>query len=196
MSPRVVALSILNVIVLSGCAREEIKVYQAPKEAPDPSLSVTSSDVRADTAMTPARLVWRAPDHWQEQTAAGFRRGSYLIPGPEGTNADLSIIAFPGDAGGLTANLNRWRNQIGLPSRSSDEVKAAIEHIDTPIFHVDLVDYSGEADGRPVRIIGAILEHEGESWFFKLMGAAEVVAGETEAFRTFIQTVAPIPHDP
>ena len=196
MSARVLALSILTMIVLMGCAREEIKAYRAPKEAPDPSLAVTSSEARADVPATASALAWRAPPHWQEQTAAGFRRGSFLIPGPEGTTADLSIIAFPGDAGGLAANLNRWRNQIGLPALASADVQAAIEHVDTPAFHVDLVDYSGETDGKPVRIIGAILEHDGESWFFKLVGAEEIVAGETAAFRAFIQTVAPPPRHP
>ena len=189
MSLRLAVLPALAALALMGCSRDEIQSYRVPKEDPTTALPTTATANAAPSA--PSALTWQAPAHWQEQTAGGFRRGSFSIPGEGETKADLSIIAFPGDAGGLAANLNRWRGQIGLAALSTGEVQAGVEHVDTPTFHVDLVDYLGEADGTPTRILGAILEHGGESWFFKLMGPDAIVAGETEAFRNFIQTVAP-----
>ena len=136
-------------------------------------------------------LTWTAPDSWEEQPAGGMRRGSFTITGSDGAKADLSVIAFPGDAGGLAANLNRWRGQIGLPALSAEEAEATVVHVDTPAFHVDFVDYLGESQGEPTRITGAILHHGGESWFFKLMGPDALVASQSGAFRNFLQTVAP-----
>ena len=140
---------------------------------------------------TATALTWTAPDSWEEQTAGGMRRGSFAIMGEDGAKADLSIIAFPGDAGGQAANLNRWRGQIGLPALTAEEAEASVEHIDTPAFHVDVVNYLGESQGVPTRIMGAILHHGGESWFFKFMGPDELVASHSQAFRNFLQTVAP-----
>ncbi len=189
MSPRLALLPALAALALMGCSRDEIQTYRVPKE--DPTATLPAAMNANPAPGTASALAWQAPAHWQEQTAGGFRRGSFSIPGDGDAAADLSIIAFPGDAGGLAANLNRWRGQIGLAALSAADVQASVEHVDTPTFHVDLVDYLGEADGTPTRILGAILEHGGESWFFKLMGPDAIVAGETEAFRNFIQTVAP-----
>ena len=50
---------------------------------------------------------------------------------------------------------------------------------------------TGEANGEPTRIDGAIFSFGGESWFLKLMGPAELVAAEAANFRAFVQTVTP-----
>jgi hypothetical protein len=176
-------------IVLAGCARDEVRSYRVPKEEP-PRLAMPSE---ASATASAGALTWQAPDHWQDQGAGGMRKGSFTIGGAGDATADLSIISFPGDAGGLGPNLNRWRGQIGLAPLPPDAVNAAIDHVDTPYFHADFVDFLGEADGQPTRIVGAILEHGGESWFFKLMGPAELVAAETANFRAFVGTVAPEP---
>jgi hypothetical protein len=36
-----------------------------------------------------------------------------MVSDPDG-KAEVTVSAFPGDTGGLLANLNRWRGQIGL----------------------------------------------------------------------------------
>ncbi|WP_221030956.1 hypothetical protein [Actomonas aquatica] len=197
MPSRLALIATLGALLLAGCAREEIRTYRVPKEDPmaavPPAMRTASGATVPTDAGAAAQLAWSAPAHWQEQEASGFRRGSFTIPGDGGASADLSIIAFPGDAGGLGANLNRWRGQIGLPELPEADVQATVEHVDTPTFHVDFIDYLGEADGAPTRIVGAILHFGNESWFFKLMGPAELVAAETPNFRAFVDTVAPAP---
>ncbi len=171
-----------------GCQRDEVHAYRVPKEAaPTPTAST------AGTTATGANLAWQAPAHWQEQPAGGMRQGSFTVPGTDGATADLSIIAFPGAAGGLADNLNRWRGQLALPTLPAAEVEAGVRHLDTPAFHIDFVDYAGNADGVPTRILGAIIDHGGRSWFFKLMGPDALVAGEREAFLAFLQTVTAAP---
>ena len=57
---------------------------------------------------------WTAPAGWIEQAASGFRKGSFLVRDKDGKTADVSVISFPEAAGGLLANVNRWRNQLKL----------------------------------------------------------------------------------
>lgn len=199
MSPRLTLLIAVAAATLAGCRKDEVHAYRVPKDKNPPMLpgmaGAAPGGGNADAtaaASAPAALQWTAPETWQELPAAGMRRGSFTINGDDGATADLSVIAFPGEAGGLASNLNRWRGQIGLPALDADAAQATVEHLDTPSFHIDFVDYVGTAKGIPTRIAGAILHYNDESWFFKLMGPDALVAAETPAFRTFLQTVAPV----
>ncbi len=154
--------------------------------------------------MTPqARSVhWTAPAGWEEQPASGFRKGSFLVRGADGKTADVSVISFPEAAGGVLANVNRWRDQLKL-SPTSDETKAG-----TPLpvaghemLFVDLVSEQPiSPDSSKVRILGGIFPLNGETWFFKMMGPDQVVEGQREAFKQFLLSVHPsegsAPHAP
>lgn len=189
--PAIIVLTAL--FTLSACSRDEVRSYRVPKEESPtmPGATAAAATAGSPSAPTGATLTWQAPAGWLDQGPSGMRRGSFQVPGDAGDVADLSIIAFPGDAGGLAANVNRWRGQVGLPALSPAQVDASVEHTDTAYFHVDLVSMTGEAAGVPTRIDGAIFNYDGQSWFIKFMGPAELVARENQNFRSFVQTVAP-----
>ena len=63
--------------------------------------------------------------------------------------------------------------------------------MDIGALHVDVVDFAGTTNGAPVRILGAVVPLEGETWFIKLMGPDALVAREKAAFREFLGTVRP-----
>lgn len=219
MSPRPLACAaVLCLLLLGGCRDREITAYRAPK---DPVVSLPSASAPADTNNLPAghppvgpaapgaapapgmdnmantavptgsdSLIWAAPAHWTAKPTGQMRKGSYAIKGAGG-EADLSITAFPGDTGGLLANLNRWRGQISLAPLSADQLDANTQHLDIGPLHVDVVDFAGTANGAPTRIIGAVVPNGRETWFFKLMGPDALVAGEKDAFMKFLGTVRP-----
>ncbi|GAB5560548.1 MAG: hypothetical protein SynsKO_21950 [Synoicihabitans sp.] len=190
MPKRLAALLPLVLIMFTACSRDEVRTYQVPKEAA-PELPATASSPAETRPAGGGELTWQAPDHWEELAASGMRRGSFTLRGDGDQTADLSIIAFPGDVGGLAANVNRWRGQVGLSPLAPAQVDASIEHADTAYFHVDFVSMEGEAAGAPTRIDGAIFSHGGESWFVKLMGPTDLVAAESTNFRNFVGTIAP-----
>lgn len=134
-------------------------------------------------------LTWTAPAHWQARAPGSIRKGSFTITGEGGATADLSITAFPGDTGGLHANVNRWRGQIGLAPVDNAEVEKSIEHLDANGLHMEVVEMVGPSGNPPTRLLGAIVPHQGETWFFKLTGPDALVASQREAFRTFLSTV-------
>lgn len=212
MSPRSFALPGLALILLllSGCRDREITSYRAPKERPPPRAAAANGEMPAnhppiggnqpapgtDMAATPvptagaSQLQWSAPAHWTAKPLGPMRKGSFALKASDGSaEADLSITAFPGNTGGLEANLNRWRGQVSLGPLDGAALQSSLEHLDANGLHFDLVELTGTANGQPTTILGAILSKPDETWFFKLLGPTALVTAEKAAFRSFIQTV-------
>jgi hypothetical protein len=194
-----VCAALLTLLLAGGCRDREITAYRAPKDPvetpPGPPAGAATAPGAGDMANTAVptggdSLVWTARAQWTAKPASAMRKGSYTVKG-DGGEADLSITAFPGDTGGLLANINRWRGQVSLPPLNPEQLDANREHVDLGALHVDVVDFAGSANGTPTRIVGAIVPTGGETWFFKLMGPDALVAKEKPAFREFLQTVRP-----
>ena len=133
-------------------------------------------------------LVWTVPAGWSEGPEKPMRKATLLVPGGDGApGAELAITAFPGSVGSDLDNINRWRQQLGLPALSQSELGSSLEHVDVGALHVDLVDISGASQ----RMITAIVPHGGAKWFFKLTGPADVVARERDNFLAFIRGLRP-----
>lgn len=199
-----------SLLLLAACKDREITAYHAPKDPPPimPGASASSPSPRPDSSAsepgpadqdmagtavptaTGADLTWTAPSEWIAKPAGAMRKGSYTIKGAEG-EADLSITAFPGSTGGLLANLNRWRGQIGLAPLSETELAANTVHLDVGELHLDVADFAGNAAGKPTRILGAVVPHGPDTWFFKLTGPDALVAREKPAFTEFLRTIKP-----
>jgi len=203
-------------LLLAGCRDKEVVSYRAPRDSaapverpkramadaaaqgqlPDghPPIGGAMGNMAAaglpDGAVSKNNaLAWTAPSHWQERAPGSIRKGSYTVPGEGGAVGDLSITAFPGDTGGLHANVNRWRGQVGLAPISDAEVEKSIEHFEANGLHMEIVELVGASGNPPMRLLGAIVPHENETWFFKLTGPDTLVAGQREAFRTFLTTI-------
>jgi hypothetical protein len=193
------AAALLSLLLLGGCRDREITAYRASKDpvvAPPMPAGMSPASAGADNMANTAvptggdTLIWTAPAHWTAKPPSAMRKGSFAIK-DGAAEADLSITSFPGDTGGLLANLNRWRGQISLPPLAAGELDANREHIDIGSLHVDVVDFAGSANGAPTRIVGAVVPVGGETWFFKLMGPDALVAKEKPAFLEFLRTVRP-----
>ena len=106
-------------------------------------------------------------------------------------SADVTISFFPGDVGGLLANVNRWRASVGLTAITDADLAANTSSIDVPGGKATLVDVSGNSakTGKPTRLVGIIWPREGQTWFYKLMGDGSVVDKENAPFQKFVQSV-------
>ena len=180
--------------VLAGCNRSDdhITVYRIPKETPPDSMAQQASMPQpASVSQGAADVHWTAPSGWEEQPASGFRKGSYLVKGADGETADVSVISFPEAAGGLMANINRWRDQLKLPPVSNAADAATPMSVSgRDMFFVDLVSEQpvGE-NGSKTRILGGIFPVPGETWFFKMMGPDQLVESQRDNFKQFLQSV-------
>ena len=80
-----------------------------------------SAGAPVQTGDAPAKPAWEVPSHWQEQPPKMMVIASYAVSG-DGGKAEVAISAFPGDVGGLVANLTRWRRPLGLPPATEADV--------------------------------------------------------------------------
>ena len=143
------------------------------------------------SATGPEKTVWNAPATWQEVPPTQMLLAKFLATGDAGTKAEITVSVFPGDVGGLLANVNRWRNQIGLAPVNQPELDKLVSALDATIGKAMLVDMTGQEsnDGKKTRLIGASLPQGERTWFYKMLGDEPVVAREKDAFIKFVQTM-------
>jgi hypothetical protein len=133
---------------------------------------------------------WQIPPGWQEMAAGQFLVAKFMVPGPDGSQAAVNVSMSGGDGGGLAGNVNRWRGQLGLGPLAGAELNQAVNALDTTSGQASFVDFTGK-DARTAqdsRLVGAIVPQGGRTWFYKLMGNAQVVEKQKDAFTKFVQT--------
>jgi hypothetical protein len=141
----------------------------------------------ADNGDHPA---WTVPADWQPGQLAQFLIARYVIKGDNGANAAVNVSQLGGGGGGLAANVNRWRGQLGLAPLLDDEI-AKLPTVETAGVKAVLADITGTdpRSNKPARLVGAVVPIGDNTWFYKLMGDASVVGAQKEAFIKFVQSV-------
>lgn len=139
-------------------------------------------------APTDHGMTWTAPAHWQAQPGNSVRIGSYKVAGADGSVADVSITVFPGDVGGDLANVNRWRQQIGLGQLSESELANALKPQPAPAGTFLLANFSNAVPS-PTRVLAAIFKQPDRTWFFKLAGPDALVSAEEKSFGELLASV-------
>ena len=144
------ALVVMALLAAGGCNNDDSKitVYRIPKET-QPAAPALPETTSADGAASAPAVHWTAPEGWTEQPATGFRKGSFLVRSADGKQADISVISFPQQAGGLLANVNRWRDQLKLaPITNEAEAGTPMPVAGRDMFFVDLVSATAAPAGR------------------------------------------------
>jgi hypothetical protein len=135
--------------------------------------------------------IWTIPSGWQRLPPSEFLVAKFLIQNG-GAKAEVNVSSLAGEGGGLPANVNRWRGQLGLePLKNEMELAHIVPAMDLPGGgHLTTVDFSGTdvKTGKPARLVGAIVPQSGRTWFYKLMGDEQIVAQQKDAFIEFIQS--------
>ena len=73
-----------------------------------------------------------------------MRLASYKVNDEEGNELDFSVTSFPGDVGGLLANVNRWLGQIGVQPTDEEGLKEFVRPITIDGISAKLVEASSE----------------------------------------------------
>jgi hypothetical protein len=102
-----------------------------------------------------------------------------------GEKADISIVTFPGDGGNDMDNINRWRQQIGLPAVGAEVLKSMIAPVHAGDMHLDSVDMSSTN----ARVLAAWTRQAGRAWFFKMSGPSALVEEEKPKFVAFLESI-------
>jgi hypothetical protein len=209
-------LALLTPLLLlaTGCHRDDVKVYRIakdqdqqlpaqtapalPTDSPNPGLPPGHPDISsvpaataAATAGAPPQLTWTTPSGWTEVPPSEMRVASFKVAGAGGEQADVSVIPLPGMAGTDSANVNRWRGQVGLSVLTDDELQKAAENIEASDQPAQLYDIAGTnpAGGSAERILGVIQHRDNTAWFYKMTGDADLVEKQKPAFVEFLKSL-------
>ena len=174
----------LGLMGLSACKEEpSIKQYRVQKAPSSPA--PLESTVTAPSGLP---FTWSVPDGWREGKASSMRVASYEAP-LNGETGDFSLIRLSGAAGGIAANVNRWRGQIGLGPVSSEEISHITQAAKTaqgvPYLLVTLINPDNPANA----IIAAIIQRSDFVLFAKLTASRTGVESAQSSFKAFCDSL-------
>jgi hypothetical protein len=131
-----------------------------------------------------ARLAsWTPPANWtREAPSSGFITAAFKASNAEGGTL-VTASSLLNDGGGLLANINRWRDQLGLPplGNANDQ---PLGTVGPGSAIVDLVN----ADGTDRMIVG-IVRSADTTWFFKSRGSPKGVEADRAGFEGMVKAV-------
>jgi hypothetical protein len=130
------------------------------------------------------QIKWQMPSGWNEVPPSAMRYASFSA-GEDENKIDISVIMFPGDGGSDIDNVNRWRQQIGLPPMSEASVTSQLGTLKADDATFATVDIAGPN----ARTLAAWVRRDARVWFFKATGPNAAVKKEKANFVKFIQSV-------
>ncbi len=157
----------------------------APSAAKGPPRDITpSGQTRTEKA---AELSFTVPTEWETlPVASPMRVAQFVVPGPGG-DAEMVVFRFAGGAGGVDANIARWKGQFVPPEGKTLDDITTMSSFEVGKLKVTMVDIAGhyKAAERPgsttmldeadYRMMAAIVEGSGDAFFFKLLGSSKTV---------------------
>jgi hypothetical protein len=168
----------------------------APKEKGPPRDITPSGKTRAETV---AELVLPVPEEWETGTVTSqMRLAQYTVPGPGG-DAELVVFRFPGGAGGVQANIDRWKGQFKPPEGKTIDDMTKTSSFEAGKLKVTLVDVTGhyaapERPGSPTmvdepdyRMLSAIIEGSGDAFFLKALGPSKTLDVWSKPFEDMLK---------
>lgn len=181
-----VCIAVLAIAVISGCGRDNVQVYDVPKEKETPAMAVSMA------ATGPAQIKWQTPAGWTELPAGQMRVASFSVKNKDNQEAQTSIIPLPHLAGKDLENVNRWRGQVGLEPINASILATQVQTVKIAGLDGKLYDLAGTPpdQNQVTRILGAILDREGMTWFIKMTGPDALVASQKSVFIDFLKNLS------
>lgn len=146
-------------------------------------------------------LVWTLPAGWEEApNTSSMRLATIMIDPSPGDDAggdepgsasqpriEMSVTSLRGAAGGLLPNVNRWRQQLGLPmiAQIGEQSIAVVNTADGIEGQLVSMAQPGESNDRTAMLVG-IVQHAGDSYFFKMTGPAGAVLEQDDEMQAFL----------
>jgi hypothetical protein len=168
---------------LVGTQKENFLKWVSSSRSANSTASIT------DSAAPPANLDklqvnWDVPQGWSSAAASAMRYASFTAE-EKGEKADISVATFAGNGGSDADNVNRWRQQIGLPAVEASALDSMIVPLRAGETSFSTVDMAGAT----ARVVAGWTRRDGRAWFFKLTGPKSVVEQERAKFIAFLQSV-------
>lgn len=177
-------------LLSAGCEKPEVAYYETAKE--DHSESVLMKMQRPKDegpAMMPPQSssplpTWTLPVTWREEAPGAMQLARFAV-GEGAAPLEITVASFPGDVGGLLANVNRWRGQLGLDATDEAGLAGIVRQITAAGGENTFVEMTNNGQ----TILALIAKNKDETWFFKLMGDAAQTEAEKPNFMRFLESI-------
>ena len=118
--------SFVLIIFFSSCQEDKSpRVYRLKKtNSPENIIKTISQNSKS--------IFWEAEKDWIKVEGNTMRLASYQIP-YNNSFADLSVTKFPGQAGGIQSNVNRWRKQLDLNEQTLEDINHSARYFTNSI---------------------------------------------------------------
>jgi hypothetical protein len=186
----------LTIVVAAGCKpQDQIATYSTPKPesietpiaGPNPAAMPPRMGSRPTSpAAGKPEVKFAKPEGWQESAGTPFSVAAFEV-----VDGDQRIETTVSPTGGdLLANMNRWRDQVGLPHFTSEEMEKAFESREVNGLPAKFIEMHSP-DGAPKKdsILGVVVEDGDRTWFVKLRGSTELAKREREKFDAFANSL-------
>lgn len=137
-------------------------------------------------------LLYDMPDGWTEDLGSRMRLINLHPAG--NANAECYVSVLGGDGGGLAANLNRWRQQVGLEELDAAEFEN-LPTVDLLGGEASLLQIEGSFTGMngdtqdEWALTGVMVSTPQATIFVKMTGPAELLREEHANFLAFVTSV-------
>lgn len=139
------------------------------------------------------QLAWTTPEGWEEVPGDGLRLVTFRVP-----RAECAVTTFPGDVGGVEANLRRWWGQISSSAFGAESLAAVMSGA-IPVTAGDGISgavYDFEpalAPDASASTVAAILDLGGNTAFLKLTGDRAALQTHKPALLALAESVRRAP---
>jgi hypothetical protein len=173
----------------------------APAVAAATVLFVAADD--ASKTMKAGELSFAVPASWKAETPKSAMRKAQVKVAPAEGDADpaeMIVFQFPGGAGTVEANVDRWEKMFvdaeGKPVKATT-AKARGRNVDVTRVEVAgryiaaVMPGSNERNNKPdYRLLGAIVETPGAAYFFRMVGPDRTMKAARSGFDAMIASMA------
>jgi len=136
---------------------------------------------RAPAESADPEIEYDVPAGWQ-RVEPGVMSLASLTFEEDGEMLDLAVIRLAGTAGGLHANVNRFRAQVGLEPLTEEQIDRDIR----PITVLGKVGQLYEAVGEERTVVSVYIADNDATWFVRLKGPKGLAAGQRTEFEEFL----------
>ena len=171
-------LIVLFCLFYSCDNNQYINTYKLPKTS---TISINKSSIEDINKNTP--FSWDVPKKWNESNKSSMRLASFSANYIGGL-ADISITSFSGQGGGVLANVNRWRKQLGLNSHSLNQINNSIILKKSDLGNYKLIKIINE-DNPSSAFLCSIIEIKNSTVFVKMNASISGINQLEEEFITF-----------
>lgn len=158
---------------LSSCSEKETRTYRIAEDQVEER--VVSDQIPPEERP----LRWTAPDTWIEEAPGNLQTALYRLA----SGGSVSVSRFSGDSGGIPANVNRWRQQIGL--EPTDSPGGEIIALEAGESRAMWFEFRGDEEG----IFAAIVPVDGATWFFKLSAPTSSLDAGRSSFMDLLKSI-------